>query len=188
MKNVAPSYPRGRDETSRTGPNTPLEPAQPGFVCSALNETKKLERDEFCRLQVIYPTAFPRYTRRSGCGNGRNTRNTAPSTSTRISSIARRRSTSTTITTSSRRCMHCCRRIKIGNTRCRRSTSTTITSSSSTRGRRRSTSSRSEPILSEISERVEMEKRRKHEHTDSSFSTGFLLCTHHNTFTAIFVM
>ena len=32
-----------------------------------------------------------------------------------------------------------------------------------------------------------MKKRRKHKHTNSSFSTGFLLCTDHNTFAATFV-
>ena len=47
MKNVAPSYSRGRDETSRTGPNAPLEPVQPDFACSASNEMKKLEMDVF---------------------------------------------------------------------------------------------------------------------------------------------
>ena len=57
MKNVAPSYSRGRDETSRTRPNTPLEPAQPDFACSTSNETEKLEMDEFRRLKVMYPTA-----------------------------------------------------------------------------------------------------------------------------------
>ena len=64
---VAPRYSRGRDETSRTGPNALLEPAQPDFPCSALNETK-LEptfglhgkMDEFRRLKVTYPTASPR--------------------------------------------------------------------------------------------------------------------------------
>ena len=56
---VAPSYSRGRNETSRTGPN-----AQPDFDCSASDETKKHERtfglhgemDEFRRLKVTYPT------------------------------------------------------------------------------------------------------------------------------------
>ena len=147
---MAPSYSRGRDETCRTGPNAPLEPAQPDFACSASNETKKLEMDEFRRLKVMYPTASPRYTKRGGCESGRNARNTGPSTSSRrISGIARRRSTSTTITTSSRRRRRCCRRRRIGNTRRRRSTSTTITTTSNTRGRRRSTSSRGEPKLSE---------------------------------------
>ena len=146
MKNVAPSYSRGRDETSRTGPNAPLEPAQPDFACSTSNETKKLETDEFRRLEVMYPTASPRYTRRSGCGNGRNACNTGPSTSSRrISGIARRRSTRITITTSSRRRRRCCRRRRIGNTCSRRSINTTITTTTSTRGRRRSTSSRGEP-------------------------------------------
>ena len=64
---VAPSYFRGRDETSRTGPNAPLELAQPDFACSALDETKKLEStfglhgemDEFRQLKVMYPTASP---------------------------------------------------------------------------------------------------------------------------------
>ena len=64
----APSYSRGRDETSRIGPNAQLEPAQPDFACSASNETKKLEPtfgfhgeiDEFRRLKVMYPTASPR--------------------------------------------------------------------------------------------------------------------------------
>ena len=140
MNNVAPSYSRERDETSRTGPNAPLELAQSDFACSASNETKKLEMDEFRRLKVMYPTACPRYTRRSGCGNGRNARNTGPSTSSRrISGIARRRSTSTTITSSSRRRRRCCRRRRIDNTRSRRSTSTTITT----------TSSSGEPKLSE---------------------------------------
>ena len=32
-----------RDETSRTGPNAPLELAQPDFACRASDETKKLE-------------------------------------------------------------------------------------------------------------------------------------------------
>ena len=150
MKSVAPSYSRRRDETSHTRPNAPLEPAQSDFACSALNETKNLEMDELRRLKAMYPTAPPRYTRRSGCGNGRNARNSGPSTSSRkISGIARRRSTSTTITTSSRRRRRCCRRRRIGNTRSRRSTSTTIITTSSTRGRRRSTSSRGEPKLSE---------------------------------------
>ena len=40
---VVPSYSRGRDETSCTGPNAPLELAQPDFACSASDETKKLE-------------------------------------------------------------------------------------------------------------------------------------------------
>ena len=64
---VAPSYSRGRDETSRTGPNALLEPAQPDFLCSALNETKleptfglRGKMDEFRRLKVTYPTAPPR--------------------------------------------------------------------------------------------------------------------------------
>ena len=131
------------------GRTTHWNPAQPDFACSASNETKKLEMDEFRRRTVMYPTASPRYTR-SGCGNGRNARNTGPSTSSRrISGIARRRSTSTTITTSSRRRRWCCRRRSIGNTRSRRSTSTMITTSSSTRGQRRSTNSRGEPKLSE---------------------------------------
>ena len=51
MKNVAPSYSRGRDETSCTGPNAQLEPAQSDFTCSASSETKKLEMDEFRRLR-----------------------------------------------------------------------------------------------------------------------------------------
>ena len=149
MSNVAPSYSRGRYETSRTGPNAPLEPAQSDFACSASNETKKLEMDEFLGLRVMYPTASPRYTRRSGCGNGRNAHGTGPSTSgRRISGIARRRSTSTTITTSSRRRRRCCRRRRVGNTRSK-STSTTITATSSARERRRSTSSRGEPKLSD---------------------------------------
>ena len=33
-----------------------------------------------------------------------------------------------------------------------------------------------------------MEKRRKHKHTDISFSAGFLLCIDHNTFAATFIM
>ena len=33
-----------------------------------------------------------------------------------------------------------------------------------------------------------MEIRRKHKHTDSSFSAGFLLCTEHTKFAATFVM
>ena len=46
-------------------------------------------------------TTHQRDTRRSGCGNGRNARNTGPSTSNRrISGITRRKSTSTTINTS----------------------------------------------------------------------------------------
>ena len=65
---MAPSYSRGRDETSRTGPNAPLELAQPDFTCSASDETKKLERsfglhgemDEFRPLKVMHPTASPR--------------------------------------------------------------------------------------------------------------------------------
>ena len=56
---VAPSYSRGRIETSRTGPT-----AQPDFACSAPDETKKHEltfglhggMDEFRRLKVMYPT------------------------------------------------------------------------------------------------------------------------------------
>ena len=160
-------------------------PAQPDFACSASNETKKLEIDEFRRLKVMYPTVSPRHTRRSGCANGRNARNTRPSTSSRrISGIARRRSTSTTITTSSRRRRRCCRRRRIGNTRSRRSASTAITTTSSIRGRRRSISSRGESNLSESRNG----KRRKHKHTDSSLSVGFLLCTDHNTFAATFVM
>ena len=125
-------------------------PIQSDFACSASKETKKLEMDEFRRLKVMYPTASSRYTRRNGCENGRNARNTGPSTSSRrISGIARRRSTSTTITSSSRRRRRCCRRRRIGNTRSRRSTSTTITTTSCTRGRRRSTSNRGGPTLSE---------------------------------------
>ena len=62
---VAPSYSQGRDETSRTRPNAPLELAQPDFACRASDETKKLEStfglhgemDEFRRLKVMYPTA-----------------------------------------------------------------------------------------------------------------------------------
>ena len=65
---VALRYSRGRDETSRTGPNAPLELAQPDFVCSALDETKKLEStfglhgemDEFRRLNIMYSTASHR--------------------------------------------------------------------------------------------------------------------------------
>ena len=176
---------------------------RPYPACLPENETAVIahaKTDEFRRLKIMYPTASPRYTRRSGCGNGRNARNTGPSTSSRrISGIARRRSTSTTITNSSRRRRRCCRRRKIVNIRSRRSTSTTITTTSSTRGRRSSTSSsRGEPKLSEgvcvcvFSSHSfwtsEMEKHRKHKHTDSSLSAGFLLCTDHNTFAAIFVM
>ena len=65
---MAPSYLRGRNETSHTGPNAPLELTQSDFACSASDETKKLqaafglhgEIDEFRRLKVMYPTAFPR--------------------------------------------------------------------------------------------------------------------------------
>ena len=65
---LAPSYSRGRDETSCTGPNVPLELAQPDFACSASDKTKKLEStfelhgemDEFRRLKVMYPTASAR--------------------------------------------------------------------------------------------------------------------------------
>ena len=65
---VAPSYSRGRGETSRTEPNAPLELAQPDIACSASGETKKLEpifglhyeMDEFRRLKVMYPTASSR--------------------------------------------------------------------------------------------------------------------------------
>ena len=42
--------------------------------------------------------------------------------------------------------------------------------------------------VSQNQARVKMEKCRKHKHTDSSFSAGFLLCTDHNTFAATFVM
>ena len=65
---MAPSYSRGRHETSRTGPNAPPELAQPDFACSASDETKKLEptfglhceMDESRRLKVMYRTASPR--------------------------------------------------------------------------------------------------------------------------------
>ena len=40
---VAPSYSRGRDETSCTGPNAPPELAQTDFACSASDKTKKHE-------------------------------------------------------------------------------------------------------------------------------------------------
>ena len=62
---VAPSYSRGRDETSRKEPDAPLEPVQPDFVTRALKETNKFEptfglhskMDEFRRLKVMYLTA-----------------------------------------------------------------------------------------------------------------------------------
>ena len=65
---VAPSYSRGRDETSRKEPDAPSEPAQPDFVTRASKETNKFEptfghhgeMDEFRRLKVMYPTASTR--------------------------------------------------------------------------------------------------------------------------------
>ena len=64
---VAPSYSRGWNETSRTGPNAPPELAQPDFACSASDGTTKLEptfglhgeMDKSRRLKVMYPTASP---------------------------------------------------------------------------------------------------------------------------------
>ena len=81
---VAPSYSRGRDETPRTEPDAPLEPAQPDFAPRASKETNKFEptltnkfeptltnkfeptfglqgeMDEFRRLKVMYPAASTR--------------------------------------------------------------------------------------------------------------------------------
>ena len=62
---VAPSYSRGRDETSRTEPDAPLEPVQPDFAPRASKETNMFEptfglhgeMDELRRLMVMYPTA-----------------------------------------------------------------------------------------------------------------------------------
>ena len=70
MKTVARSYSRGRDETFRTGPNAPLEPVQSDFACSASNETKKLEMDEFRRLKVMTllpPESFNDWGGGQGC-------------------------------------------------------------------------------------------------------------------------
>ncbi|CAM9141487.1 unnamed protein product [Ascophyllum nodosum] len=65
---VAPSYSRGWDETSRTEPDAPLEPAPPDFSCRASKETNTFEptfglrggMDEFRRLKAVYPTASSR--------------------------------------------------------------------------------------------------------------------------------
>ena len=62
---MAPSYSRGRDETSRKEPDAPLGPVQPDFVTRASKETNKFEptfglhskMDEFRRLKVMYLTA-----------------------------------------------------------------------------------------------------------------------------------
>ncbi|CAM9253091.1 unnamed protein product [Ascophyllum nodosum] len=61
---VAPSYSRGRDETSHKEPDAPLEPAQPDFATRASKETNKFEpifglhneMDEFRRLKVMHLT------------------------------------------------------------------------------------------------------------------------------------
>ena len=65
---VAPSYSRGRGETSRTEPDSPPEPAQPYFSSCASKETNTFEptfglrgeMDEFRRLKVVYPTVSSR--------------------------------------------------------------------------------------------------------------------------------
>ena len=65
---AAPSYSRGRDETSRTEPDAPLEPAQLDFSCHASKETNKFrptfglrgEMDEFRRLESMYPSISSR--------------------------------------------------------------------------------------------------------------------------------
>ena len=65
---MAPSYSRGRDETSRTEADAPLEPAPPNFAYSASKETKTIEptfglrgeMDKFHRLKAMYPDASSR--------------------------------------------------------------------------------------------------------------------------------
>ena len=65
---AAPSYSRGRDETSRTEPDAPLEPAQLDFSCHASKETNKFrptfglrgKMDEFRRLESMYPSISSR--------------------------------------------------------------------------------------------------------------------------------
>ena len=65
---MAPSYSRGRDETTRTEPDASLEPARPDFPCRASKETNKFEptfelrgeMDEFRRLKAAHPSASSR--------------------------------------------------------------------------------------------------------------------------------
>ena len=65
---VAPSISRRRDETSRTEPNAPLDPASLDFAGPAYKETTKFEptfglrggMDEFRRLKGMHPNASPR--------------------------------------------------------------------------------------------------------------------------------
>ena len=65
---VAPSYSRGWDETSRTEPDATLEPTQLDFACHASKEANKFEptlglrgeMDEFRRLKDMYPIASSR--------------------------------------------------------------------------------------------------------------------------------
>ena len=65
---VAPSYSRGREETSRTEPDAPLEPAPPDFACHASKETYYFEptfglrgeMDDIRRLKAMYPNTSSR--------------------------------------------------------------------------------------------------------------------------------
>ena len=65
---MAPSYSRGRDETSRTEPDASLESAPLDFACRTSKETSKFEptfglrdeMDEFRRLKAMDPNASSR--------------------------------------------------------------------------------------------------------------------------------
>ena len=67
--------------------------------CEPIHKKPSTHKNHKTRRRLT--TTHQRDTRRSGCGNGRNACNTGPSPSSkRISGIARKRSTSTTITSS----------------------------------------------------------------------------------------